>query len=216
MNYHLEDIDFTINTRSGNIAEHQINPEEWEVTLVDTGEQTMTGARVAYASRYIKTDHFLLTYGDGLADVTIPNLLDFHFQHKKLVTLTVVNMQSRFGNLELSGNQVSSFAEKKKINDEWINGGFMICEKKFLSYLSNDNSCILEQEPLKNVARDKQLMIYKHNGFWQCMDTYREQQMLEKLWQTNAPWKVWHDREKAFTPAFRESKHWSEQKVRAV
>jgi len=216
LNYRLEDIDFTVNTRTGTIDEHQINPEEWEVTLVDTGQDTMTGGRIARASHYIKSDRFLLTYGDGLADVNIEKLLNYHLEHQKLVTLTGVNLESRFGNLDLNGNQITSFAEKKKIDDQWINGGFMVCEKNFLPYLSGDTSCVLEQDPLKKIALDQQLMIYKHNGFWQCMDTYREQQMLEELWQTNAPWKVWHDQVKAFTPAFRGSKYWNESDLNAV
>lgn len=203
LNHRLEDVDFTIDIKSGDVTEHQLNDEDWEVTLVDTGQETMTGGRIARAARYIDTDRFLLTYGDGLANVNIDDLMNFHLSHKKLVTLTGVNLTSRFGNLEISGNSVISFAEKKKIEEEWINGGFFVCEKNFLPYLSSSSDCILEQEPLKNAAQDGQLMLYKHTGFWQCMDTYREHVILEELWKTNAPWKVWRDYEKEFTPARR-------------
>lgn len=205
LNHHLEGVDFTVHTRTGTVIEHQINDEDWEITLTDTGQNSMTGARVARVARYIDTDRFALTYGDGLSNVNIEELMNFHLSHKKLVTLTGVNLQSRFGNLETRGNSVISFAEKKKIDDEWINGGFFICEKDFLHYLSTNNECILEQEPLKHVATNAQLMMYKHHGFWQCMDTLREHQALEELWKKGAPWKAWHDNEKEFTPAVRTS-----------
>jgi len=187
----LQGIDFTINTRSGKVMEHQINEEEWEVTLVDTGQDCFTGGRVARAARYVDTDRFLLTYGDGVADIDIDKLLKFHESHKKIATLTGVNVFSRFGNLVVKKDKVVSFMEKKLIEDEWINGGFFVFEKDFLNYLSTDSTCVLEKSPLFDCANDGQLMIYKHKGFWQCMDTYREQQILEKMWKTGAPWKIW-------------------------
>lgn len=211
LNHRLEDVDFTVNTKTGSIVEHQINDEDWEVTLVNTGQNSMTGSRIARVARYIDTDRFLVTYGDGLADVNMHELMNFHTAHNKLITLTGVNMTSRFGNLALNGHQVQSFAEKKKIQDEWINGGFFVCEKNFLRYLSRDQECVLEEDPLKQAALDAQLMMYKHTGFWQCMDTYREHQILEEHWKTGAPWKVWHDHEKEFTPATKETKRWQEQ-----
>lgn len=210
LNYRLEGVDFSINLTTGTITEHQINNEDWEITLVDTGQNTLTGARVAHVARYIDSERFLLTYGDGLANINIQDLLNFHLSHKKLVTLTGVNLTSRFGNLAVSGDNVLSFAEKKKLNDEWINGGFFVCEQEFLTYLSTNSNCILEQEPLKKVATEQQLMMYKHNGFWQCMDTYREHILLEDLWKTNAPWKIWDDHEKQFAPALSERKRWQE------
>ncbi len=213
LNHRLEDVDFTVNTKTGSIIEHQINDEDWEITLINTGQDTMTGSRIAHVARYINTERFLITYGDGLADVNIQNLLDFHSSHKKLVTLTGVNMTSRFGNLALSGNNVQAFAEKKKITDEWINGGFFVCEKSFLRYLSSNPACVFEENPLKQAALDAQLMMYKHTGFWQCMDTYREHQMLEEYWKAGAPWKVWRDHEKEFTPAIKETKRWQEQSL---
>ena len=201
LNYHLDGVDFTVHTKNGSITEHQVHSEDWEVTLADTGQTCMTGGRIARIARYINAERFLLTYGDGLANINIEDLLNFHLSHKKLVTLTGVNLFSRFGNLDINGNQITSFAEKKKINDEWINGGFFVCEREFLKYLSPQDDCVLEQEPLKRATSDSQLMMYKHSGFWQCMDTYREHQVLEEVWKTHAPWKVWGEPPREFIPA---------------
>jgi glucose-1-phosphate cytidylyltransferase len=201
LNSHLDGVDFTVQTKTGFVTEHQINSENWEVTLADTGQTCMTGGRIARIARYINAERFLVTYGDGLANVNIDDLLNFHLSHKKLITLTGVNLISRFGNLEISGNKIISFAEKKKINDEWINGGFFVCEREFLKYLSPQDDCVFEQEPLKRSAADGELMMYKHTGFWQCMDTYREHQLLEELWKTHAPWKVWSEPQREFIPA---------------
>ncbi len=199
LNYRFDGVDFTLNTKSGSITEHQANDEEWEITLADTGQDCMTGGRIARIARYIDTPTFLLTYGDGLSNINIASTLEFHRNHGKLVTLSGVAAPSRFGNLEVEENKVVSFLEKKTRTQEWVNGGFFVCQKDFLKYLSSDSSCVLEQEPLRKAAQDNQLMIYKHHGFWQCMDTLREQQKLEELWATSAPWKVWAD--KSFTPA---------------
>ena len=201
LNYHLEGIDFTVNTKTGAISEHQEFNDEWEITLVDTGQNCLTGGRVARAAKYVDTNTFLLTYGDGLADINIKDLVNFHKSHEKLITITGVNLPSRYGNLEVSGNAVTSFSEKKKIEGEWINGGYMVLQKEFLKYLSVDSACILEQEPLKQATQDSQLMMYKHHGFWQCMDTLREHEKLEELWKSGAPWKIWADEPHAFTPA---------------
>ncbi len=203
LNYRLEGIDLTVNTKTGNLTEHQINDEEWEITLVDTGLDCYTGGRVARAAKYVDTDRFLLTYGDGLADVNIQKLVEFHESHGKLATLTGVNLPSRFGNLQLDGNQITSFLEKKKTSEEWINGGFMVLEHEFLKYLSVDNTCILEQKPMFDAVKNNQLMTYKHHGFWQCMDTQREHEKLEELWKKGAPWKVWEDKVREFKPATR-------------
>lgn len=211
LNYRLDGVDFTVNTMTGDLTEHQINNEGWEITLVNTGQDNMTGSRVAQAARYVDTDQFMLTYGDGLANINIDELMAFHQSHNKLLTMTGVNLTSRFGNLTLNGNQVTAFAEKSTIADEWINGGFMVANRSLLSYLSADKNCILEQEPLRQVAQDGQLMLYKHRGFWQCMDTYREHQLLEELWKKGAPWKVWGDHEAMFSPAIKHSTHWHEK-----
>jgi glucose-1-phosphate cytidylyltransferase len=211
LNNRLDGVDFTVNTKTGSIIEHQINTEEWEVTLVETGENTMTGSRIAQAARYVDGNTFMLTYGDGLADINIQKLHQFHTQHKKAATLTGVNLVSRFGNLEVVNNQVTAFAEKNTIETAWINGGFMVLEKDFLSYLSTNPNCVLEQEPFKQAAQDKQLMMFQHPGFWQCMDTYREYQILEELWQKGAPWKVWQHDLETFSPAKKETTSWPEQ-----
>jgi glucose-1-phosphate cytidylyltransferase len=161
----------------------------------------MTGGRVARAAAYVDADRFLLTYGDGVADVDILKLLNFHESHGRLATLTGVNLPSRFGNLKLDGDRIESFLEKKLISDEWINGGFFVLEREFLKYLSINSDCVLEQAPLFNAAGDEQLMVYKHAGFWQCMDTLREHELLEKIWAKGAPWKMWEDKKESFTPA---------------
>ncbi|MCK4517374.1 glucose-1-phosphate cytidylyltransferase [Candidatus Babeliales bacterium] len=203
LNYRLADIDFTINTKTGTISEHGKNSEEWEITLVDTGQDCFTGGRIARCAEHIKTDRFLVTYGDGVADINIEKLLAFHKSHKRIATLSGVNPPSRFGNLEIENQKVTSFLEKQTTQNGWINGGFFIFEKEFLRYLSTDSRCVLEQEPLQNAALDDQLMIYKHNGFWQCMDTIREHQKLEALWKNqNAPWKVWQDSQPKIQSAF--------------
>jgi glucose-1-phosphate cytidylyltransferase len=200
LNYHSISTDCTINTKSGKIIEHGSIDDEFEITLVDTGKNCMTGGRVARIENYIKSDKFFLTYGDGLADVDIQKLLEFHNKEKKLVTLTGVNLLSRFGNLEISGNTVSAFKEKTRRN-EWINSGFMVCQKEFFQHLSTDPGCILEKTPLSRVAENKNLAVYKHNGFWHCMDTIRDHESLEKHWRTSAPWKVWNDQTDKFCPA---------------
>lgn len=197
-NYHLEGIDFTINTKTGAVTEHGKNDEEWDVTLVDTGQNCYTGGRIARIAQHIDTERFFVTYGDGVSNVDIAKLLHFHESHKKIATLTGVNPPSRFGNLEITDNQVTSFLEKQTHQNGWINGGFFVFEKEFFKYVSTDPSCILEQTPLRNVAHDKQLMIYKHDGFWQCMDTIREHEKLQNLWKTDAPWKIWRNQEKIF------------------
>ncbi len=211
LNNRLEGVDFTVNTKTGAVIEHQINTEEWEVTLVDTGENAMTGSRVAQAARYVDGERFMLTYGDGLADVNIEKLYQFHTSHKKAATITGVNLVSRFGNLDVTDNQINSFAEKNTIETAWINGGFMVLEKDFLAYLSTDPSCVLEQSPFQHAATDSQLMMFKHHGFWQCMDTYREHQILEEHWAKGAPWKVWEHDTNTFTPAIKYTSPWSQK-----
>jgi glucose-1-phosphate cytidylyltransferase len=202
LNYHFNDVDVTINTKDGSITKHHKHLDDWQITLAETGLDCLTGGRVARIAQYIKTDTFLLTYGDAVANVNISRLVSFHQQHEKLATLTGVIPPSRFGYLQLDNDQVTTFAEKQTLKSEWINGGFFVLNKKFIStYLSTQPSCILEQDPLRNAAQDQQLMVYKHGGFWQCMDTLREQAFLEKLWNTTAPWKVWQDPVKTFEPA---------------
>ena len=164
--------------------------EHWKITLANTGLNTMTGGRIFRIRDHVKGERFLCTYGDGLADIDLKALLDFHISHKKVATVTAVRPTSRFGAIEIDAkNQVNSFAEKPKA-EQWINGGFFIFEPKVFEYL--DAESVLEQDPLESLASDGQLMAYHHKGFWQPMDTYRETQELNELWNTSkAPWKNW-------------------------
>jgi len=169
--------------------------ESWKVTLADTGVATMTGGRVARIKKYIGNDeNFMLTYGDGLADINIKALVEFHKSHQKLVTVTGVHPAGRFGEMELSeGGVVSAFAEKPQVSEGRINGGFFVVRREFIDrYLSLDSSLSLEQSPLSQCAKEGQLISFNHDGYWQPMDTYREHQILSRLWAGgNAPWKVW-------------------------
>jgi len=166
------------------------NKLDCKVTLVDTGENSMTGGRVKRLNRFINKEPFMLTYGDGLADIAIDKLVDFHKNHGKTVTVTAVRPVARFGELKLNGNEVKSFQEKPQVTQGWINGGFFICNPDFLNFIDNDKT-ILEREPLENVVSTGQLMAYKHEGFWQCMDTKRDKDLLEELYLNNkAPWQV--------------------------
>jgi glucose-1-phosphate cytidylyltransferase len=163
----------------------------WKVTLADTGINSMTGARVARIQRYIDEQTFMLTYGDGIADIDLKELVSFHQSHGKLATLTGVRPAGRFGQLTVSGNQVTNFMEKPRDGGR-INGGFLVLEAKVFSYLSQEPGCTLEHEPLARLAAEGQLMMYPHDGFWQCMDTYRDLQLLKRLWQNGeAPWQLW-------------------------
>ena len=191
LNYQVRMHDFTIDLGAGAITQHGVNHDEaaWRVTVADTGALTMTGGRVHRAAQYVD-GRFLATYGDGLADVNISSLLAFHEAHGRLATVTTIRPLSRFGVMDLADDgSVMKFREKPQ-TDDYVNAGFFIFEPEVLSYLNDD--CVLEQEPLEYLARDGQLMAYRHDGFWQPMDTYREFQMLNEMWdQGNAPWKVW-------------------------
>ncbi len=193
LNYRLQDVDVTVHTRSREVVEHQINNEDWEITLVNTGNNCMTGGRVARAAVYVDSDRFMLTYGDGVSDVDVSSLLDFHEKHGRLATLTGVQVPFRYGNLQTDGDRVSSFLEKQATQERWINGGFFVFEKEFLRYLSSDDDCVLERQALINASQDGQLMINRHRGFWQCMDTLRDHEVLMDHWSRGAPWKVWDD-----------------------
>tara|TARA_B100001113_G_scaffold349877_1_gene346036 strand:+ start:5750 stop:6523 length:774 start_codon:yes stop_codon:yes gene_type:complete len=183
--------DFTVNFSTGITESHKNNVnEDWSVTLVDTGLETMTGGRVKKMKEYIGKDKtFLLTYGDGLSNINIKDLVNFHKDHKKMVTVSAVRPTARFGELKLNNNNVESFQEKPQLNQGWINGGFFVINSEFIDLIEKDTT-MLEREPLEKVASMGELMAYKHEGFWQCMDTKRDHQMLEKLWNENkAPWK---------------------------
>ena len=183
--------DFTVNFSTGKTESHKTNiSEDWRVTLVDTGLETMTGGRVKKMKEYIGKDKtFLLTYGDGLSNINIKDLVNYHDSHKKMVTVSAVRPTARFGELKLNDNNVESFQEKPQLNQGWINGGFFVVNSEFIDFIDGDTT-MLEREPLEKVASMGELMAYKHEGFWQCMDTKRDHQMLERLWnENNAPWK---------------------------
>ena len=172
---------------------HNNQSEPWQVTLVDTGIETLTGGRLKRVYSYIKDcKYFYFTYGDGLSDVDIHQLTQHHLTHQRLATVTAIYPPGRFGALELEGNKVSSFMEKPKGDGAMVNGGFFVLSPELLEgYIAGDNS-IWEQEPLVNLAKDNQLTVYRHEGFWQSMDTLRDKNLLQELWSTNqAPWKLW-------------------------
>ena len=193
LNYEAMNSDFTIRLgRQSHITYHDAHAEQdFRVTLVDTGQETMTGGRVKRVQPYLKDDTFLVTYGDGVADVNITALLAFHRQHGKLATVTTVRPYSRFGILELSdAGEVVQFTEKPQL-DGWASAGYFVFERRVLDYLAGDD-CVLEREPLEQLAREGQLMAYRHNGFFFAMDTFRECQYLNSLWNSGeAAWKVW-------------------------
>ncbi len=173
-----------------------LNPsqEPWTLVLADTGPTTQTGARVKRVEAHIQDDLFLLTYGDGLCNVNIDRLLEFHQRHGKMATVTGVRPSSRFGELKNDGNRVVEFSEKPQASHGIINGGFFVFNRRFFDYLTADNACQLEGAPLERLAREGQLMVYLHDGFWQCMDTYRDFQLLNTLWNAgDAPWKSWSE-----------------------
>ena len=172
---------------------HNNYSEPWKVTLVDTGLNTMTGGRIKRIKDYLPDDEpFMLTYGDGVSDVNLNKLYNFHKKNKKLATITAVNLAGRFGVLKIDETEtINKFSEKTKEDGGWINGGFMILEKEAIDYITDDTT-VFEKDPLENLAKNGQLMAYKHHGFWKCMDTKRDHDALEKLWQEdNAPWYLW-------------------------
>ena len=181
--------DFTNNSKSTEV--HNSSAEPWKVTVVDTGLNTMTGGRIKRVRDYIGDEPFMMTYGDGVSDIDINALIAFHKQHGKIATMSSVRPESRFGNLDIENGQVKSFREKNIIDSAWINCGFMVLEPEILDVIDGD-STVFEKEPLERLAARGQLMAYQHNGFWQCMDTLRDKEKLEKMWNSgNAKWKVW-------------------------
>lgn len=193
-NYDILNNDFTIELGNEKKVEiHRNNSEkDWRVTLADTGDKTLKGARLKRVEQYIDDDQFMLTYGDGIANIDIENLLEFHQSHGKLATVTGINPASRFGELKIKGNQVESFSEKPKNGDGLINGGFFVFNRGIFDYLSEEENCDLEIGPLEKIAAEGQLMVYKHRGFWACMDTFRDTEYLNRLWaEDKAEWKVW-------------------------
>ncbi len=190
---HTSDITFDF-TQDDKIIVHNKRAEKWKVTVVDTGLNTMTGGRLKRIKSFLGDEPFFMTYGDGVSDVNIKELLEYHKSHGKMATLTAVKPDSRFGVLDISeNNQINAFREKSQVDSGYINTGFMVLDPKVLDYVEDD-TIMFEREPLEFLAKNENLMCYKHDGFWQCMDTLRDKQKLEKLWADNtAPWKVWED-----------------------
>ncbi len=191
--YKIRNNDFSIDMSSGDITIHDSNEEnDWKVILANTGLNSMTGARIKRIEKYIEDDQFMVTYGDGVTDLNILNLMEFHQKHGKIGTVTGVYPPSRYGELRIDGNRVVSFDEKPDTGVAPISGGYFVFNREFFDYLKNDESCVLEKEPLANLASNGQLKIYHHRGFWQCMDTYRDYMFLNDLWKSDrAKWKVW-------------------------
>jgi len=188
---HMSDVTFDF-TAENKMIVHNNSTEPWMVTLVDTGLNTMTGGRVKRVKDYIGNEPFLLTYGDGVADVNIKDLVEFHKLNGKIATITAIQPGGRFGMLDIDDNEgINCFKEKSKEDGGWINGGFMVLEPEILDYIDGDD-CVFERYPLETVASECQLNAFRHHGFWQCMDTMRDRELLEKLWANKqAPWKVW-------------------------
>jgi len=191
-NYYLHTSDVTFDIANNRMQFLNSYAEPWKVTLVDTGENTMTGGRLKRIESYIKDEEsFCLTYGDGVGDVNIAELIDFHCSKGVLATMTAVEPSGRFGATEIDDQGLITLFQEKPRSGGWINGGFFVCSPKVLNYISGDD-CIWEKEPLENLAKDSQIAAYKHKGFWQPMDTLREKTLLESLWQQGvAPWKTW-------------------------
>ena len=189
LNYHSLNSNFTVDLSSGVVNPHQIDETDWKVTLIDTGLETMTGGRIKRLREFIGDEPFMLTYGDGVADIDINELIKFHKSHGKMVTLTTVRPSARFGDLEFEGDIVKSFQEKPQLHEGWINGGFFVCEPSVFNFIDDDTQ-MFEREPLERIVEEGQLMAYKHHGFWQSMDSKRDRDLLESLWVKNPLWKV--------------------------
>ena len=190
-NYFLHTSDVTFDIQNNKMEVHRKFAEPWNVTLIDTGINTMTGGRLKKVQQYVDSETFCFTYGDGLANISIKELIKFHKNNNTLATVTAVQPPARFGALELNENKVLSFTEKPPGDGNWINGGYFILEPGVFDYLEND-STVWEKEPIENLAKNNQLSVYRHSGFWQPLDTLRDKNKLEELWSTGkAPWKLW-------------------------
>lgn len=193
-NYFLHNSDITFDFSEGDkVKVHNHTSEPWKVTVIDTGLHTMTGGRVKRVRDYIGDEPFMLTYGDGVANVDISATVDFHKSHDKLATMTAIQPEGRFGVMDIQNDQIMAFREKSKADSGWINGGFMVLDPKVIDFVKDD-TIMFENEPLEAIADGGNLMCYKHDGFWQCMDTLRDKEKLEELWSAGkAPWRVWND-----------------------
>lgn len=195
VNYRVDNSDISLDLQNGDVVIHESRCEPWKVTLCYTGRNTQTGGRIKKAERFIKDETFLLTYGDGVSDVNITNLVNFHRESGKLCTLTAVQPEGRFGVFSLKNESlVQSFQEKPKDENTWINGGFFVCEPEVLDYIPEGDDVVWEQMPMKNLVKDGQLNAYRHYGFWRPMDMLKDKKDLNNLWAAGtAPWKVWQD-----------------------
>ena len=191
LNYYYLHNNFSIHLGNGRVDVYDSGREDWVVHLIDTGLNTETGGRIKRLAPWIGNETFMMTYGDGVANINIRDLVMFHRKHGKLATVTAVRPPARFGGLSFDGDLVDRFVEKPQIGEGWINGGFFVLEPGVLDYIEGDD-IIFEREPLERLAQDGQLVAYRHDDFWQCMDTLRDVRLLESLWQNgSAPWKVW-------------------------
>jgi glucose-1-phosphate cytidylyltransferase len=191
-NYFLHKSDVTINLKTNSVEVHDTQAEPWKITLVDTGDNSMTGGRIKRIQKHIGNETFMLTYGDGVADININALVDFHKKNKKYCTVTAVQPSGRFGLLNISEeNQVNSFFEKPKGDGSWINGGYFVCEPQIFDFIEGDDT-IWEKNPMEKIATEGQMCSYKHQGFWRPMDTLKDKMDLNEMWNENkAPWKIW-------------------------
>lgn len=194
LNYMQHSNDFTIHLGTGDVEVHNRHQEQnWQVTMVETGLNAMTGARLKRVEDYLDGEEFILTYGDGVIDLDINSLVKYHRSTGKVGTVTGVSPRSHYGELDISDGRVLSFQEKPKGQGSYISGGYFVLKREFIKTLSNDESLVLEREPLERLAARGELSVYTHTGFWQCMDTYRDYQFLNELWNNqDAPWRVWH------------------------
>lgn len=191
VNYRLRNQNLTVSLETGNVTVHNGEQLDWTVHLLDTGLSTQTGGRIKRLAEFIGNEPFMVTYGDGVCNLNVESLLDFHRSHGKLATLTAVRPSARFGNVVFEGDRVRSFEEKPQTGEGWINGGFFVLEPGVKDYIQDDET-IWEREPMESLANDHNLMAYRHTGFWQCMDTIRDKKLLTDLWFSGgAPWKVW-------------------------
>jgi len=194
-NYFLYQSDVTIDMSNGEMEIHNNSSEPWKITLLDTGLNSMTGGRIKRAQKFIGDEPFMLTYGDGVGDINIKELVEFHKSHGKSMTMTSAQPDGRFGALDIdTDNKVKEFKEKPKGDGSWINAGFFVCEPKVFDYITGGDSTVFEQEPLKNLAKDGEIFTYKHKGFWMPMDTLRDKKKLNEMWNNNnASWKIWEN-----------------------
>jgi glucose-1-phosphate cytidylyltransferase len=191
VNYRTNRHSITVQLKDGSIEIHEGQGEDWTIHLIDTGDKTQTGGRIKRLVPWLGNERFMLTYGDGVGNIDLKKLLEFHQKHGKLATVTAVRPPARFGGLKFDGDRVVEFTEKPQAGEGWINGGFFVLEPQVLDMIDGDDT-LWEHEPLENLAGEGQLMAYRHGDFWQCMDTLRDVQLLEKLWAGGeAPWKIW-------------------------